>query len=187
MTGMLIAGVDEVGRGPIAGDTYAAAVILPERYDLPGLTDSKALTPKKRQNLYPQICRQATAWSVASASVEEIDRLGILQAVVLAMRRAVENLSVVPERILVDGNLAPDMGKIPVTAIVRGDLTEPCISAASILAKVTRDLYMTEMDKLYPGYHFAKNKGYGSAAHAEAVREMGRCPIHRASFKFKGL
>jgi len=184
---MMICGVDEVGRGPIAGDTYAAAVILPERYELPGLTDSKAMTRKKREALYPRICEQAIAWHVASAAVEEIDRLGILPAVFLAMRRAVEGLSIQPERILVDGNRAPELCGLPVTAIIKGDLTEPCISAASVLAKVTRDRYMDEMDALYPGYGFAKNKGYGTIAHAEGIERLGRCAIHRKSFKFRGL
>ena len=184
---MLICGVDEVGRGPIAGDTTAAAVILPARYDLSGLTDSKALSAKKREALYPLICEQAVAWHVASATVEEIDRMGIAPAVFLAMRRAVEGLSVRPGRILADGNLEPDFGDIPVKAIIRGDLTEPCISAASVLAKVSRDRYMEKMGALYPGYGFAKtrataqrpmprgSKGWAGARYTEGLLSFGGC------------
>ncbi|MCL2003298.1 MAG: ribonuclease HII [Oscillospiraceae bacterium] len=178
---MRIAGVDEAGRGPLAGDVYAAAVILPERIDLPGLDDSKKLTAKKRESLFDAICKQAVVFSVALATIEEIERLNILEAALLAMRRAVEGLSVQPDLLLVDGNTARGFD-IPAKAIIGGDALYPCISAASILAKVSRDRAMAELDARYPQYGFAKHKGYGTAAHIKAIREHGPCAAHRLSF-----
>ncbi|MDR1693228.1 MAG: ribonuclease HII [Oscillospiraceae bacterium] len=177
----LVCGIDEAGRGPLAGDVYAAAVILPEKYTLSGLTDSKKLTPKRRDVLYGEITRQAISFCVAVATVSEIEELNILEATLLAMRRAVDGLTVTPERLLVDGNTARGFS-LPAAAIVGGDLTEPCISAASVLAKVSRDRAMTELDTLYPGYGFGKHKGYGTSLHRKALRELGPCPAHRALF-----
>lgn len=178
---MIICGIDEAGRGPLAGDVYAAAVILPGQYDLPGLNDSKKLTPKRRDILFDAICSQAIAYSVASASVEEIEEMNILEATLLAMRRAAEALTVQPDLLLIDGNIAQGFS-IPAKAIIGGDATEPCISAASILAKVSRDRAMLELDKMYHGYGFAKHKGYGTAEHIRALQELGPSPAHRMSF-----
>ena len=183
----MIAGVDEAGRGPLAGDVYAAAVILPEEYDLPGLNDSKKLTAKKREVLFELIKEQAVAFCIASASVAEIEELNILQASLLAMRRAVEGLSVTPPSLLlVDGNCAKGFD-IPAQAIIGGDGLHPCIAAASVLAKVSRDWSMEELDALYPQYGFAKHKGYGTAAHIRALKEFGSSPAHRALFIRKVL
>ncbi len=176
-----VCGIDEAGRGPLAGDVYAAAVILPERYDLPELTDSKKLSPKRREILYDEIVRQAVSYAVAFATVEEIERLNILEAALLAMRRASEGLTVRPNRLLIDGNVARGFS-LPAAAVIGGDGTTPCISAASILAKVTRDRAMFMLDAQYPGYGFAKHKGYGTAEHIRALRELGPCPAHRALF-----
>ena len=176
-----IAGVDEAGRGPWAGPVCAGAVILDPDRPLEGLTDSKKLTEKRRYALEPLIRAHALAWAIGWASVEEIDRLNIRQANHLAMRRAVAALGLVPDRVLVDGNDAPDFGR-PARAIVRGDLTEPCISAASILAKCARDREMERLCALHPGYGFSAHKGYGTAAHAEALSRLGPCPVHRTSF-----
>ncbi|MDR1668401.1 MAG: ribonuclease HII [Oscillospiraceae bacterium] len=176
-----ICGIDEAGRGPLAGDVYAAAVILPERYDLPGLTDSKKLSPKRRDALFDEIMRQSVSCAVAFATVGEIGRLNILEASLLAMRRAVEALSVCPARLLVDGNVARGFS-LPAAAVIGGDASEPCISAASVLAKVTRDRAMCLLDSQYPGYGFAKHKGYGTAEHIRALRKLGPCPAHRALF-----
>ncbi len=176
-----VCGIDEAGRGPLAGDVYAAAVILPEGYDLPGLTDSKKLSPKRREVLFDEIIRQAVSFAVASATVLEIEQLNILEASLLAMRRAAEGLTVRPSRLLIDGNIARGFST-PATAVVGGDCTTPCISAASILAKVTRDRAMLALDRRYPGYGFAKHKGYGTAEHIRALRELGPCPEHRALF-----
>jgi ribonuclease HII len=178
---MLICGIDEAGRGPLAGDVYAAAVILPEEYGLPGLNDSKKLTAKKREALFELIKEQAAAFSIASASVAEIDGLNILEASLLAMRRAVAGLYVTPDLLLVDGNCAKGF-HIKAEAIIGGDGLHPCISAASVLAKVARDLAMLELDALYPQYGFAKHKGYGTAAHIQALREFGPSPAHRKLF-----
>ncbi len=178
---MIIAGSDEVGRGPLAGPVVAAAVILPENYDLPGLTDSKKLSEKKRNILFELIKEQAVAWSVSEASVEEIDQINILQASLLAMKRAIESLAILPDKALVDGNRCPELD-INVQAIIGGDLTIPVISAASILAKVTRDRQMIELDKQYPNYGLAAHKGYGTKLHMAAIQEYGPCPIHRRSF-----
>ncbi len=178
--GYLIAGVDEVGRGPLAGDVVAAAVILPE-HPPEGLTDSKALSESRRNHLAAQIREQAVSWSLGRASVAEIDELNILQASLLAMRRAVDGLSMRPDLVLVDGNRLP-LWSYEARAIVKGDLTEPAISAASILAKVTRDEEMTRLDAQYPGYGLAAHKGYPTKAHLEALRRLGVTPIHRRSF-----
>ena len=179
---LLIAGVDEAGRGPLAGSVVAAAVILPDLYDLPGLTDSKKLSPGRRELLEIQIKSAAIAWSVARASCEEIDQINILQASLLAMQRAVAALDRIPDKVLVDGNRAPKLSQ-PTTCIVKGDLTEACISAASILAKQCRDREMVLLDKQYPQYGFAQHKGYPTRAHKEALLEYGVCPQHRRSFR----
>lgn len=179
-SGRVIAGVDEVGRGPLAGDVIAAAVILPD-YPLSGLTDSKALSETRRVALAEMIQREAKAWALGRSSVAEIDELNILQASLLAMRRAVEALSICPDLVLVDGNRLPKW-PYEARAIVKGDLTEPAISAASILAKVSRDREMVELDGRYPGYGLATHKGYPTKAHLAALRERGVSPIHRRSF-----
>ncbi|MCS5708370.1 ribonuclease HII [Candidatus Berkiella cookevillensis] len=178
---MIIAGCDEVGRGPLAGPVMAAAVILPASYDLPGLTDSKKLSEKKRERLFDAIKEQAVAWTVAEASVEEIDEINILQASLLAMKRAIETLSITPNKVLVDGNMCPKI-QLDCEAIVGGDLTIPSISAASIIAKVTRDRLMLELDQKYPKYGLKANKGYPTKIHCVAIQEHGPCIIHRKSF-----
>ncbi len=179
----LIAGVDEAGRGPLAGSVVAAAVILDPLKPVSGLTDSKKLSEKKRQLLETEIKEKALSWSIAEASQQEIDDINILQASMLAMKRAVLNLDIKPQKVLVDGNREPDLTGYDVDAIVKGDLTEPCISAASILAKQYRDGQMLEMDSLYPQYQFAKHKGYPTRLHRELLIEHGASPIHRRSFK----
>ena len=184
----LICGVDEAGRGPLAGPVCAAAVILPPDLELEGLNDSKKLSEKRREALYPLICEQALAYGIAFASEQEIDELNILQATFLAMRRAVRQLGQKPDLALVDGNREPDFGDIPVRTIIKGDSRSANIAAASILAKVTRDRFMLEQDAAYPQYGFAVHKGYGTQKHYAALREFGPCPIHRRSFlkKFYG-
>ena len=184
----LICGVDEAGRGPLAGAVCAAAVILPPDLELEGLNDSKKLSEKRREALYPLICEQALAYGIAFASEQEIDELNILQATFLAMRRAVGQLGQKPDLALVDGNREPDFGGIPVRTIIKGDSRSANIAAASILAKVTRDRFMLEQDAVYPQYGFAVHKGYGTQKHYAALREFGPCPIHRRSFlkKFYG-
>lgn len=184
----LICGVDEAGRGPLAGPVCAAAVILPPDLELEGLNDSKKLSEKRREALYPLICEQALAYGIAFASEQEIDELNILQATFLAMRRAVRQLGQKPDLALVDGNREPDFGDIPVRTIIKGDSRSANIAAASILAKVTRDRFMLEQDAVYPQYGFAVHKGYGTQKHYAALREFGPCPIHRRSFlkKFYG-
>lgn len=178
---MKIAGVDEVGRGPLAGPVVTAAVILPESYDLPRLTDSKKLTAKRRELLAIAIKDQAISWKIASASVVEIDDLNILHATMLAMQRAVTGLSVVPDHVLVDGNRCPDFG-ISAEAIIGGDGLKDCISAASIIAKVSRDKLMSDYAEKYPHYGFEKNSGYPTAQHRSALVQFGACEIHRTSF-----
>ncbi len=177
----LIAGVDEAGRGPLAGPVVAAAVILDELQPIKGLADSKKLTALRREKLYDEIRAKALCCSVAQASVEEIDALNILQATMLAMKRAVEGLRLKPHKVLVDGNRLPALS-ILAEAIVRGDALVPCISAASILAKVYRDRWCAEFDLEFPQYGFASHKGYGTARHLAALREHGACPQHRKSF-----
>ena len=176
-----IAGVDEAGRGPLAGPVVAAAVILPDQHTITGLNDSKKLTPKRRAALADDIKVQALAWAVAESSVAEIDRINILQASLVAMQRAVAGLSQVPHEVLVDGNICPSL-PMPTRAIVGGDGLHASISAASILAKVARDEQMLLLDQQYPGYGFAQHKGYGTKAHLAALTALGACAIHRRSF-----
>ena len=176
----IVAGVDEVGRGPLAGDVVAAAVILGDSPPA-GLTDSKALSPRQRERLAETIRSEAVAWSLGRATVAEIDELDILQASLLAMRRAVEALSVQPSLVLVDGNHLPRWS-YEARAVIKGDLSEPAISAASIVAKVTRDSEMVILDDLYPGYGFAAHKGYPTKAHLAALASLGVSPVHRQSF-----
>ena len=182
-----ICGVDEAGRGPLAGPVCAAAVILPEHLQIPGLTDSKKLTVKKRRELFPIIQEQAIAYGIGLASESEIDEINIVQATFLAMGRALEQLSVRPALALIDGNRETDFG-LPVKTVVKGDSLSANIAAASILAKVTRDNLMLELAQQYPEYGFDIHKGYGTKAHYEALRTYGPCPIHRRSFlkKFYG-
>ena len=183
----VICGVDEAGRGPLAGPVYAAAVILPHHLEIPGLTDSKKLSDKKRRELFPTIKEQALAWGIGVATEQEIDEINILQATFLAMRRALEQLSVKPDLALIDGNRETDFG-IPVKTVVKGDSLSANIAAASVLAKVSRDDWMLEMAKAYPEYGFDIHKGYGTRAHYDALRQYGACPIHRKTFlkKFYG-
>ena len=177
----LVAGVDEDGRGPLAGPVVAAAVILDARQPIAGLADSKKLTALRREKLFDEILAKALCCSIAEASVEEIERLNILQATMLAMQRAVEGLRLKPGHVLVDGNRLPTLGMTS-EAIVKGDATVPAISAASILAKVTRDRWCAQVDVDYPQYGFAGHKGYGTAAHLQALQDHGACPLHRKTF-----
>ena len=179
--GLLVCGVDEAGRGPLAGPVFAACVILCEDDLIEGLADSKVLSHDRREELAIQIRNRAAAWAVASASVEEIDRINILRASLLAMRRAVEQLTIEPHEVLVDGLHCPEV-RFPARAIVDGDALVAEISAASILAKTARDALMVEMHALYPDYGFARHKGYSTPQHLEALRRFGVCPIHRRSF-----
>ena len=183
----IICGVDEAGRGPLAGPVCAAAVILPPNTDIPGLNDSKKLSDKKRRELYPIIKEQAIAYGIAFADHNEIDEINILQATYLAMERAINQLQVKPELALIDGNRAKDFG-IPVETVIHGDSLSASIAAASVLAKVTRDDYMLQMAEEYPGYDFEIHKGYGTKAHYEALSSFGPSPIHRRTFlkKFYG-
>ena len=178
----LIAGVDEAGRGPLAGPVVAAAVILDERQPIKGLADSKTLTALRREKLFDEIRAKALCCSISQASVEEIEQLNILQATLLAMRRAVEGLRLLPKLVLVDGNRLPLLA-MRAEAIVRGDALVPAISAASILAKVHRDRWCAEYDQQFPQYGFARHKGYGTAEHLAALREHGACPQHRKTFR----
>ncbi len=177
----LVAGVDEVGRGPLFGPVVAAAVILDPAHPIDGLDDSKRLSEARREVLYAQICEFALAWSVAEASVEEIDDINILHATMLAMKRAVAGLALQPVHVQVDGNRCPDVD-VSCEAIVKGDGKITCISAASIIAKVTRDRQLVELDKVYPGYGLASHKGYGTKQHLLAIDELGVTPLHRRSF-----
>ena len=177
----VICGVDEAGRGPLAGPVCAAAVILPANIEIPGLDDSKKLSDKKRRELLPIIKEKAIAYGVAFADHREIDEINILQATYLAMERAIAMLEVKPNLALIDGNRAKDFG-IPVETVVHGDSLSASIAAASVLAKVTRDDYMLEMAKTYPEYGFEVHKGYGTKAHYAVLTERGPCPIHRMSF-----
>ncbi|MCX7897900.1 MAG: ribonuclease HII [Rhodocyclaceae bacterium] len=174
-------GVDEAGRGPLAGPVVAAAVVLNPARPIAGLADSKKLSPRRREEIAISIREKALAWAVAEASVEEIDRLNILQATLLAMQRAVMALGMTPSRVLVDGKHCPPL-TFPAHAIIGGDATVPAISAASILAKVTRDAVMRELDARYPAYGFARHMGYGTAEHLAALARFGPCPAHRKSF-----
>ena len=177
----LVAGVDEAGRGPLAGPVVAAAVILDARNPIQGLADSKVLTARRREQLFDEIRAKALCCSIAEASAEEIDQINILQATLLAMRRAVEGLRLKPNLVLVDGNRLPVLD-ILAEAIVKGDSKVPAISAASILAKVTRDRWCAELDAQYPQYGFAGHKGYGTAEHLQALQTHGACPQHRKTF-----
>lgn len=177
----LLAGVDEAGRGPLAGPVVAAAVILDPRCPIDGLADSKRLTAKRRERLHDLICERALCCSVAEASVEEIDRLNILHATMLAMQRAVAGLRLRARLVLVDGNRLPAL-ELPAEAVVRGDALVPAISAASIVAKVRRDRLCQQLEEQYPDYGFATHKGYGTAAHLAALQRLGPCPQHRRSF-----
>ena len=177
----LLCGVDEAGRGPLAGPVYAAAVILPRNLEIPGLNDSKKLTEKKREELFDRIRDAALAYAVARAEVEEIEEINILQATFLAMNRAIAGLAIQPELALIDGNRNSGI-IVPSLCVVKGDACCADIAAASILAKVSRDRYMLEMAALYPAYHFEQHKGYGTKLHYEAIRENGPSPIHRMSF-----
>ncbi len=183
----LICGVDEAGRGPLAGPVCAAAVILPPHLEIPGLTDSKKLSDKRRRELFPLIKEQAIAYGIGFADHEEIDRYNILQATFLAMERALAQLPVHPQLALIDGNREKDFG-LPVQTVIKGDARSANIAAASVLAKVSRDDVMLEMAQRYPGYGFEIHKGYGTKAHYDALRALGACPIHRHSFlrKFYG-
>ncbi len=177
----LVAGVDEVGRGPLAGAVLAAAVILDPDNPIEGLTDSKKLTEKKRQFLSQEIKKKALSWSFGRAEIEEIDELNILHASMLAMKRAVESLSIKPSHCLIDGNRCPELDCTS-EAIVKGDLKIQSIGAASIIAKVARDDEMVQWEKIYPGYGFAKHKGYPTKFHIQALQKLGVTPIHRRSF-----
>lgn len=177
----LICGVDEAGRGPLAGPVCAAAVILPKNLEIPGLNDSKKLSDKRRRELFPLVKEQAIAYAIAFADHKEIDEINILQATYLAMERAIQQLSVKPELALIDGNRAKDFG-VPVETVIHGDSLSASIAAASILAKVTRDDYMLQMAQEYPQYGFEIHKGYGTKAHYEALAQFGPCPIHRMTF-----
>jgi ribonuclease HII len=177
----IFCGVDEAGRGPLAGDVYAAAVILPENLVMDGINDSKKISEKKREKLYDEIKEKAAAYCIASASVEEIEKLNILNAAMLAMKRAVEGLAIAPQTALIDGNKCPDL-KIRALSVVKGDATSASIAAASILAKVERDRYMKQMALKYPQYAFEKHKGYGTRLHYQMIEKYGICEIHRPSF-----
>lgn len=185
--GGMICGVDEAGRGPLAGPVYAAAVILSPEYPIIGLNDSKKLSEKKREALYDVILEEAVAYSIASASVEEIETYNILGATYLAMSRAVAGLSQTPALALIDGNRIPPNLGVSAQTVVKGDALSESIAAASILAKVSRDRVLKELDAQYPQYGFAVHKGYGTAAHTAALRQFGPCPEHRPSFLRKIL
>ena len=180
-TGHLIAGVDEVGRGPLAGPVVACAVILDPKCPIAGLADSKALSAGKRERLALEIKERALAWSLGWSSETEIDEINILQASLLAMQRAVQGLAIAPQHVQVDGNKCPRLN-CSVEAIVKGDQTVPAISAASIVAKVTRDQFMLELDASHPGYGFAKHKGYPSKEHFDSLQRLGPSAVHRRSF-----
>ncbi len=179
----LVAGVDEAGRGPLAGSVVAAAVILDHPHSIIGLTDSKKLSAEKRGTLEKQIKQSAIAWAIGEASCTEIDKINILQASLLAMKRAILQLSPMPGQALIDGNRVPDIPGLAMRAIVKGDLYEPCISAASILAKQFRDRQMVKRHQQYPQYQFAQHKGYPTRLHRSLLKQYGASPVHRASFK----
>ena len=177
----LVAGVDEVGRGPLCGAVVTAAVILDPRRPILGLNDSKKLTEARRELLYDEICEKALAWCIARAEVEEIDRLNILHATMLAMQRAVQGLSITPKLALIDGNRCPQLD-VPSAPVIQGDAKVPAIAAASILAKVSRDREMSAFELIYPGYGMGGHKGYPTPVHLEALARLGPTPIHRRSF-----
>lgn len=177
----ILCGVDEAGRGPLAGDVFAAAVILDPDNMIDGLNDSKKLSEKKREKLFDEIKQKALAYKIAVSTVEEIEEINILNAAMLAMKRAVEGLEITADIVVVDGNKAPDIS-LTVRTVIKGDATSASVAAASILAKVARDRYMLEMTKLYPQYCFEKHKGYGTKLHTEMILQHGECEIHRPSF-----
>lgn len=179
-------GVDEAGRGPLAGDVYAAAVIFNKDTIIEGINDSKKLSEKKRDLLYDEIIQKSAAYCIATATVEEIEKLNILNAAMLAMKRAVEGLDITPQVALIDGNKAP-LISCPAITVIKGDATSQSIAAASILAKVARDRYMKKIDEEFPQYQFAKHKGYGTKLHYEMIEKYGICPYHRPSFLKKVL
>lgn len=183
----LVCGVDEAGRGPLAGPVCAAAVILPADIVIDGLNDSKKISEKKREQLYDVICEKAISYSIAFGTLEEIENLNILEATFLAMNRSIDGLETKPDYALIDGNKAPKGIKIPCETVVKGDAKSASIAAASILAKVTRDRLLMEYDKQYPEYNFKKHKGYGTKEHTELILKHGPCPIHRLSFLKKLL
>ena len=182
-----ICGVDEAGRGPLAGPVCAAAVILPIGLEIEGLNDSKKISEKKREMLFPIITEKAVAYSVAFVSVEEIDRVNILNATYLAMNRAIDGLKVLPDFAIIDGNRVPTDIKIPCETVVKGDSKSCSVAAASVLAKVTRDRLMLELDEKYPQYNFKKHKGYGTREHTDLILQYGVSPIHRKTFLKKLL
>lgn len=182
----VIAGTDEAGRGPLAGPVYAAAVILPVGLEIEGLNDSKKLSPKKREKLFDEICEKALCYAIASSDVKTIEKTDILSASQSAMVEAVNSLKIKPDMVLVDGNIARGF-PVPAKTVIGGDAISPNIAAASILAKVSRDRCLEELDKKYPMYGFAKHKGYGTKQHREALLEYGPCPEHRMSFLTKIL
>lgn len=183
----IICGVDEAGRGPLAGPVYAAAVILPKGHIVEGVNDSKKLSEKKRELLFDKIIDECVCYSIGTASEKEIDEINILQATYLAMKRAVDGLEIVPKLALIDGNRIPPLISTDARAIVKGDAKSASIACASILAKVSRDRYMLEMAKKYPEYQFEKHKGYGTKLHYEMIEKYGICEIHRKSFLKKVL
>lgn len=178
---LAVCGIDEAGRGPLAGPVFAAAVILPENCTIEGINDSKKLTPKKRESLFDEIQAGALAYGIGFATEEEIDSINILQATFLAMKRACGKLKIRPDLALVDGNRMPELG-VETRTIIKGDALSASIAAASILAKVSRDRLLCEIDKIYPQYGFAKHKGYGTAFHVEMLQKYGPCPVHRKTF-----
>ncbi len=178
----IICGVDEAGRGPLAGPVFASAVIFSENTIIENINDSKKLCEKKRENLYENIIKKADSYSIACATENEIDTLNILNATFLAMKRAIEGLNIVPNLALIDGNKAPPNVNVPCKTIVKGDSLSQSIAAASILAKVSRDKFMKDLSKKYPEYHFEKHKGYGTELHRNLLKELGPCPIHRMTF-----
>lgn len=182
----VLCGVDEAGRGPLAGDVYAAAVVFDEGVFIDGLNDSKKLSEKRREALFDEITAKAKAYCVATATVEEIERLNILQATMLAMKRSVDGLGIVPDMAIIDGNRLPDLD-CPAQTVVKGDGLSACIAAASILAKVSRDRYMKKLAEEYPQYCFEKHKGYGTKLHNEMILKYGPSPVHRMSFLKKLL
>lgn len=176
-----ICGVDEAGRGPLAGPVFAAAVILPKDYEIEGINDSKKLSEKKREKLFDEIIEHAVAYSIQSSNNFVIDKINILAATMLTMKNAVETLSTKPDMVFIDGNCVPKLD-VPAEYVIHGDAISASIAAASILAKVSRDRFMYEMDKKYPEYEFARHKGYGTKLHYEKLREFGPCEIHRITF-----
>lgn len=183
----ILCGVDEAGRGPLAGDVYAAAVILKKDAVIDGVNDSKKLSEKKREKLFDEIIEKSEAYCIATASVEEIDSINILQATMLAMTRAVKGLGITPDIALIDGNKAPEIDGVKTQAVIKGDATSASIAAASILAKVARDRYMKEIAEKYPQYAFEKHKGYGTKLHNELILEHGPSEVHRKTFLRKLL